>query len=265
MPEPSSFNPALVRLRQGRLALGLIVRITRTPEIVAIAKSSGHDFLFIDFQNGPFSCESVSDICGAGHAAGLPCFVRVASVDAPDVERLLNLGASGIIFADVRSAEDARTAVTRCRFEPEGSRGVTGSFPHFGYRSLPLAEAKRRLDADTLVAVMIESPEALDRLAEIAAVPGIDVIHLGANDLLSMLGHPGAFDGPVMARVTQQLIETCREAGKFAGIGGDKAPDRQREYIQKGARFITTHSDLGYLMAAATERCASLRSADTGG
>src|SRR5688572_5735803 len=128
----SSFNPAIARLKQGGLALGLIVRILRSPEIVPIAKNSGHDFLFVDIQNGPFSPEFVADLSAVGLAAALPCFVRVESVNAPDVERYLNLGAAGVIFADVRTADDASRAVARCQFEPAGSRPVTGSFPHFG-------------------------------------------------------------------------------------------------------------------------------------
>jgi 2-keto-3-deoxy-L-rhamnonate aldolase RhmA len=257
-----SLNPALQRIRQGQLAVGMIVRIVRTPDIVAIAKSSGHDFLFLDLQNGPFSPEAVADIALAGLGVGIPSFVRVSSVFTPDVERYLNLGATGVIFADVRTADDATAAVKRCRFEPMGSRGVSGSFPHFGYRNPPLAEAKKALEENTLVAVMIESAEGMRNLKEIASVPGIDVMHLGANDLLSSLGHPGAFDKPVMQEMAQQLIDVCRKCGKIAGIGGDKVPARQRDYISRGARFITAHSDLGYLMGSALERVSMLRRSD---
>ncbi len=255
----TGLNPTLTALRRGEPVFGLIGRVLRSPEIAWIAKGTGHDFVFLDLQNGPFSPEAVTDICSAGLGIGLPIYVRVPSCDYPDLEKLLNLGATGAIIADVKTAKDAELAVSRCRFGPNGQRGVTGSFPHYGYVPKSLGDAKTELNGSTLVAVMIESREGLANVAEIAAVPGVDVIHMGANDLLSDLGSPGAFDGLLMKDLTAQVIEASRNAGKFAGVGGDKDPERQLSYITMGAQFITTHSDLAYLMAAAKARTDMLR------
>src|SRR6185369_4920129 len=154
------------------------------------------------------------------------------------VPLLLDNAFTGIVFPDVATAEDARKAVARTRFAPLGGRSVVGGYPHFVYQAVPLAESVPQLDDSCLVACMIETPEGLENVAAIAAVPGIDVLHLGTNDLLAAMGKPGKFDDPAIVAAQERLIRAARAHGKFAGCGGNRDVARQVKAIRAGCQFL---------------------------
>jgi 2-keto-3-deoxy-L-rhamnonate aldolase RhmA len=255
-------NPALERMRAGDVALGLIVRLVRTAEIAVIAGTTGHDFLFIDLQHGPASLETVADISLVALGRGVAPLVRVRGCDDPDIGRILDSGALGIVVPDVASAAEAERAVAAARFPPAGRRSAGAAFAALGFRAMGMQAAASILNETTLVACMIETPEGLDNLEEIAGVPGIDVLHLGCNDLLARLGLPGQFDAPSLTDAKAYLLDVCRRTGKFAGFGGDKNSGRQADAVRSGFRFVTTQSDLACLMSAAGQRTAELRKPD---
>jgi len=106
---------------------------------------------------------------------------------------------------------------------------------------------------------MIETFEGLENVEAIAAIEGVDVIHLGSNDLLANMGKPGQFDDPALLTAQDRVIAACRKHGKWAGCGGNRDPQRQLEIIRKGYQFITTQSDIGLLSAAASHWTSAIR------
>lgn len=250
------------QMARGEVALGLIVRMVRSPRIVPIAAASGHDFLFVDTQHGVFDLETVESIAAAAASSGVAVLVRVGGSDDGDIGRLLDCGAAGIVIPDVETAEQAAEAVSRCRFPPLGRRSVVGGGPAFGPSAgagLSPAEAMVVMDEAVVVACMIESRAGLDNLDEIAAVDGVDVIHVGCNDLAADMGIPGAHTDPRMVEAISSVVEACRRHGRFAGLGGDRDPARQAGWARAGVRFLTTGSDDGYLTEAARAKTAALR------
>lgn len=256
---PELVNPVLARLRAGEVALGMIVRLARSGDAVRIAKATGHDFIFIDAQHSLFSLETIGHMAQAGLGSGVAVLVRSRSCDDPDVALMLDNGVSGIVFPDVASAADARRAVAACKFAPVGTRSVAGGHPAFDYRPVPLAHAMRALNDATLVVCMIETREGLRNIEEIAAVDGVDVIHVGCNDLLAALGKPGAFGDPEVVAAVERAIAVAAAHGKFAGLGGERDLARQLAFIRAGARFVTTQTDIGFLMAEAARRVEQIR------
>ena len=254
-------NPVKARMRAGEAALGMNVRLGRSADIARIAKATGHDFVFIDVQHGIFDLETIAHIAQTALAIGVAPLVRVRGVNDPDVSLLLDNGVTGIVFPDVATAADARKAVETCRFAPLGKRSVGGGYPHFDYRPVPVAEAIAALDEVCLVVCMIETVEGMQNLESIAAVEGVDVLHLGTNDLLVSMGKPGRFEDPAIVAAQERLIAVCKAHGKFAGIGGHRDVARQAELVRKGCRFLTTQSDIGFLSAAAGEWTKALRDA----
>lgn len=249
------------RLRAGRPVLGLGVRMSRSADIAHIARGSGHDFLFIDTQHAVFGLETILHIAHAADALGVAPVVRARSLDDPDVPRLLDNGVAGIVFPDIATADQARRAVDIVRFPPLGRRSVAGGYARFDYRPLPLPEATRRLDEETLLAVMVETPEGLENVEAIAAVPGIDVVHLGTNDLLAAMGRPGQFDHPDAVAAQDRVIAAAKARGIAAGCGGNRDVPRQADAIRRGAQFLTTQTDVALLNAAATAWAGGLRAA----
>ena len=236
MSNPVSIpNPVMDRMRAGQAALGMTVRMGRSGDIVRIAKASGHDFIFIDVQHSLYNLE----------------MVRVRSVDDPNVSLYLDNGVTGIIFPDVNTAADAQRGVNAAKFGPVGKRSVCGAYPHFDYRAVPLTQSVPALNDAALVVCMIETVEGLNNVEAIAAVQGVDVIHVGSNDLLVNMGKPGQFDDPQIVAAQERAIAAAKAHGKFAGIGGNRDVERQAAAVRKGCLYVTTQTDIGFLAAAA--------------
>src|ERR1700675_1998755 len=117
-------NPVKARMQAGEVALGMIVRLARSGDIARIAKTTWHDFIFIDRQPSLFSLETIRHIAQAALGCGVAPLVRVRSCDDPDTSVILDNGATGIVFPDVSSAADAQRAVNACKFAPIGRRSV---------------------------------------------------------------------------------------------------------------------------------------------
>lgn len=248
---PSLDNPVKAKLAAGGVALGLGVRMSRSAQIARIARATGHDFLFLDLQHSLFGLETLGHIAQAALALGVAPFARVRGVHDADVQALLDNGITGIVFPDVNSAEDARAAVRAARFAPLGRRSVTGGYPQFDFRSLPAAEALPAIERATLLACMIETREGVANVAAIAATPGIDVLHLGMNDLLADLGKPGQYADPELAEAVTRVLAACRAHGLAFGCGGNRDPGAQAAIIRRGAQFLTTQTDIALLSAGA--------------
>jgi 2-keto-3-deoxy-L-rhamnonate aldolase RhmA len=252
-------NVALKRMRAGQATLGMQVRLGRSGEVAGLAAATGHDWIMLDMQHSGIDLKTVVEISLASYGFGVTPVVRVAGVDHPDTVRLLDAGVMGVILPDTRSAEQARKFVAQCRFPPLGNRSVTTGYVTLGYEPLHIAKAAQVLNRETLVVCMIESLEGVEQLERIAAVDGIDVLHLGCNDLLMEMGLPGEFGSPRLAPIVSRLLRVCAEHGKFAGCGGDRDLGRQREFMAAGGRFLTTDSDLGFLRLEATRKTRALR------
>ena len=246
-------NPTKEKLRAGKVALGITVRTSRTPDIARIAKATGHDFIFIDGQHSIFDLETTTAIAHASLGIGLTCLVRVRNVDDSNASLLLDNGAAGIIYPDVSTPAEAQKAVDICKFPPIGKRSVVGGYPHFDFRPVPLAESVPQLNEHCLLVCMIETVEGLNNVEKIAAVKGVDVIHLGSNDLLANMGKAGKFDDPDIVAAQERVIKAARANSIIAGCGGNRDVERQVAAIKRGALFVTTQTDIGFLTASANQ------------
>ena len=255
-------NPLAERLKSGGLGLTLMIRHARTVDIALAAKICGFDGLFFDLQHGVVPEDAISQMAVAAMNVGVTPLVRVPEKDYAAALRMLDNGALGIIMPEVTTVEDARNSVAACKYPPIGNRGAFGGWAHFGYRAVPAAEARKALNDATLVILMIESKTALDNIEAIAAVPGVDVIHIGTNDLSTDLGHPGELAHPEVLAALERVVKACRANGKFAGVGGLTGGDAVKglpHVIKLGARFITSASEWNLMLAAGTERVKELR------
>lgn len=259
---PPLVNSVAERLRKGDIALNLMIRHARTVDIALAAKTCGFDGLFFDLQHGVVPEFEISQMAVAAMSMGIAPLVRVPEKDYPAALRMLDNGALGIIMPEVTTVEDARNSVAACKYPPIGNRGAFGGWANFAYRAVPAAEARKAMNDATLVILMIESKAALDNIEAIAAVPGVDVIHIGTNDLSTDLGHPGQLAHPDVLAAVQRVVKACKANGKYAGVGGLTGGDAVKalpEVIKLGARFITSASEWNLMMAAGIERVKALR------
>lgn len=254
-------NPLAETLAAGRLGLALIVQKCDTVDIAVAARSCGFDALSIDLEHSVIPEAAAAQICVTALVAGVTPLVRLPSHEAHVANRLLDAGALGVIAPHVESAEAARAIVAACKFSPQGRRSVSYHWPHLGYRSDHDAQAvSAAFNRATTVVVMLESPQAVERADEIAAVPGVDILHVGSVDLADALGVPGRLDDPQLAAGHDRVIAACRRHGKVAGIGGvGGKPEVAGRVLRQGARFLTAGIDWDLMLLAARQRVQSLR------
>jgi 2-keto-3-deoxy-L-rhamnonate aldolase RhmA len=108
--------------------------------------------------------------------------------------------------------------------------------------------------------VQFESAASLAAMDEIIAVDGVDMVMIGTNDLMADLGIPGEFDHPKVRDAYERTIAACRKRGKHVGVGGlSSRPDLVAQYVKMGARYVSTGTDLGFLMAESQKRVKQVR------
>lgn len=254
-------NPARARLEAGELALGVGVKQGRTVDIARIMQACGFDWLFLDFEHGALSIETAAQISVAALDAGIAPIVRIPIGGYAIASRMLDCGALGVVLPHVESAEEAARFVSELRFPPEGRRGVSGTFPQFGYRKMPVADAVPVLNRETLLCAMLETPEAIGRADAIAATPGIDIVMIGTNDLALAFGRPGQYDHPDILAAYESVAAACEKHGKWLGSGGIGDVELARRCFGLGARFFLAGHDIGLMLAAGAQRVSSLREA----
>jgi 4-hydroxy-2-oxoheptanedioate aldolase len=242
-------NHVKEKLARGEVVASMTVRLVRGIEIARIAKTAGFDSLYVDMEHSSFSLETMGQICMAALAAEVTPFVRVPGV--ADVQRILDAGALGIIAPHVENAEEAQAYMRAAKYPPLGERSNAGPLPHLQYRSFPAAQAYAAIDAATMVIVQFESDEAIKNADAIVAVEGVDMVLIGTNDLLADWGLPGQYDHPRVRDAYEKTIAACKKHGKHAAVGGFATrPDLAAKYVRMGARYVSTGTDLGFLLGA---------------
>src|SRR5580692_4123402 len=242
-------NHVKEKLARGEVVASMTVRLVRGIEIARIAKSAGFDSLYVDMEHSSFSLETMGQICMAGLEVGITPFVRVPGL--ADVQRILDAGALGIIAPHVSSAAEAREYVRAAKYPPLGDRSNAGNLPHLQYRSFPPAEGYAAVDAATMVIVQFECGKAIENADEIMAVEGVDMALIGTNDLLADYGLPGQYDHPKVHEAYTKTLAACKKYGKHLAVGGFATrADLAAKYVRMGARYVSTGTDLGFLLAA---------------
>ena len=252
-------NAARERLDAGGLALGVILRQARTVDIAPIMQSCGYDWLFLDLEHNSMDLDTSVQIAVAALGAGIAPVARVPAGQLWMATRFLDGGGLGIVMPHVDTPEEAHKIAQALRYPPLGHRSVAGGLPHFGYAKVGLAETCSAINAATFVVVMLETPTAIANANAIAAVPGIDSLLIGTNDLAMELGIPGGFADERIVAAYQAVCDACRAHGKFAGVGGIADEALLRRYIGMGVRVVLPGSDLSFMAAAATATAATMR------
>jgi 2-keto-3-deoxy-L-rhamnonate aldolase RhmA len=205
-------NKVRNKMKQGKLAIGTYVGI-RDPAIVEIIGLAGFDAAFIDMEHTSFNLETVEDMIRACDLMGLTSLVRVPDNSPKNILRVLEAGAQGIQVPHIASVADAVEAVKAVRYAPLGERGMAGSTRAARYGNISMNEHVAASNADILLAVMVEDTGAIKQLAEIASVPGVDLIAIGPNDLSAALGVTDPKD-PLLKKTIDGIARTLKKTGK---------------------------------------------------
>lgn len=245
-------NHAKEKLERGETVFSMTVRLVRSIDIASIAYAAGFDSVYIDMEHSSFPLDAAGQICMACSHLGVTPLVRVPGLDPTFIGRVMDVGAMGVIVPGVESAEEARAAVRAVKHAPRGERSLAGAAPQLHYRTFAAEQTVAALDDSSMVVAMIESQAGLDATEAIAAVEGVDMLLVGANDLSVALGIAGRMDDTAIDAAYERVIEAAHTHRKAAGIGGlGSRPDLIARYRKLGANYVSTGNDISMLSAAA--------------
>ena len=240
-------NPVKKLLREGQPVIGATITVP-SPEIAAQAANLGFDFLWIEMEHSPITLETVRNMILATRGLKAMPFTRVPVNELWTAKRVLDIGSLGVIFPFTSTPELARQAVAACKYPPEGRRGAGPGLATFRW---PAPEGYYRFaNRNAMVIIIIEEARAVDRIEEIAATPGIDVMFIGVTDLSFSLGLGGRQDDPKHAEAVRKIVAAAKRHNVPVGRPVASAEQVQR-YIQEGFLFFQAGSELGFMSAGA--------------
>jgi len=217
---------------------------------------AGFDFLVVDMEHVPIDVGAMIEILRTVAGTPAQAIVRPPWNDMVMVKRAMDAGATSLLFPFVQNAEEARRAVAATRYPPEGVRGVAGT--HRGSRFGAVANYLKRANEEVCVIVQIETPAALERLEEIAAVPGVDSIFVGPGDLSASMGHIGDIGNPDVQAKLAGAAASCRKLGKPCGIVGP-TPEMVAKFVEYGYSWVAIASDMSMMVGRAQEYLSKVR------
>jgi 4-hydroxy-2-oxoheptanedioate aldolase len=222
-------------------------------EVLACA---GFDWVCIDMQHGLIGYEQMTAMIQALDARGIATLVRVEWNEPSPIMKALDTGAQGVIVPMVNSAVEALAATRASRYPPLGHRSWGPVRASLGDTSFDPESANRRV----VCILMVETPEAVEAVDEIVAVPGVDGILIGPYDLSLSTTHSVVTPGEKPKDVEQiaRVLEACGRAGVPAAIYCATPGDVQRRRAE-GFRLLQLGSDLAFLSQAATAIVAEAR------
>lgn len=220
------------------------------------------DWIWVDGQHGELGYQDVLGLVRAGDLIQRPVFVRVAAHDYGEIGRVLDMGAAGVIVPCVDTAEQARQLVFAAKFPPLGGRSYGSRRVIDLYGRLFVEKA----NVDTLLVVQIETPLALTNVDEIAAIPGVDALFLGPDDVMLRRGF--AMNTPRSAETLgddmRAVVSACRRHGKKAvtvGAGAEMAGFA----MKCGFDLIVGGADVGFLAGGSSSAVKEMRKIAAGG
>jgi len=176
--------------------------------------------------------------------------VRPAWNDPVLIKRILDIGVQSLLIPFVETAEAAKAAVAATRYPPDGIRGVSTGSRAAGYGRIK--DYVKAAGAEICVLVQIETMKGVDNIDAIAAVPGVDGVFVGPNDLAASMGHLGDTMNPVVQDTIGRVLAACQKAGKPAGyLTGNEA--EAKKWLDAGYRFVAVGTDNGSLAKAVDE------------
>lgn len=253
-------NPFLDWIRTGsRRPLGTWL-MAAAPATAEALGHTGFDFLVVDMEHVPIAVPDLAHILRAVGCTPAEPVVRLAWNDAVMVKQAMDAGARTLMLPFVQTAEEAAAAARAMRYPPEGTRGVAAV--HRASRFGRTPDYLRSANAAACTIVQLETPEAIERLPEIAAVPGVDALFVGPGDLSAAMGHVGNVAHPEVQALIEKAARDARAAGKPVGIVGPN-PEMVGRFLDYGYGFAAVASDIAMMTGRAGDWLGALRGETT--
>lgn len=245
---------------EGRSPVGHMIMEFGTRGIAKILESVDLDFVIFDMEHSGIGVERVFDLIAWAKATPIAPFVRVPQGHYHFIARIMDAGALGIMVANVQSAAQARDIVNAVKFAPMGYRGVGLGTAHTDYIVPNPTDYFEQANQSSVVICQIESENGVANAAEIAAVPGVDVLWVGHSDLSQSMGIPGQFHNPRFVDALKAVVSAAKGHNRLLGIQPG-SPEQLDEWMSLGYHVISYSSDIAVYRNALADAVARVREA----
>src|ERR1700741_1634136 len=242
-------------LRAGQPKMGLFLN-AHSPTVAEQFAHSGYDWMLVDTQHGPMDHEKLSAMLSGISNGGAKSLVRAGGYDdRHGIQQALDLGADGVLIPYINTAEEARRAISCTKYPTVGTRSVY--FPQRSMNRAGLLGYAGNWNNEGIIALQVETASCVENIAEIAAVPGVDILFLGQNDLCMSMGlynkyeFPHMYTSPELGGATDCLVENARKNNVILGLFLFGTA-RVGEFLEKGFTFISVGNDLHHVLTQAT-------------
>lgn len=228
------------KIRQGSTVVGVwnILASSAVTELISLA---GYDFQILDLEHGLYDMSSIQESIRICELLGCSPLVRMADLNQAGAQKILDVGAHGLIFPQISSFNDAKIAVANCFYPPVGRRGYN-PFTRGNSYAFTNSSIKRDINNFGLSGLIIENQTAYFELDKILEIENLDIIYLGAYDMSVSLGKPGDMDNPDLIKFLENGITKIRKSNKSAGVMVKTTAEC--EYFKKlGANIILAGVD----------------------
>lgn len=241
-------------------AVGTMLVEFRQPAVLSLLAQAGFDFVIIDNEHGPFTVETIADLSRAARQLGVTPIVRPPELSYAHITQPLDGGAQGIMLPRVTAPEQVEECLRYMKYPPQGRRGTVLARGHTDFRSGPLLDTLAAMNRETFLIVQIETAEAVERLDDLLAVPGVDAALVGPTDLSLALGVPGRLDAPVLEAAIERTIAACQRHGVVPAIHTNDVA-ATASWARRGMRLVSVNSEAGLLLAGARQAVRAIRPA----
>ncbi|MGH8189830.1 MAG: aldolase/citrate lyase family protein [Rhodanobacteraceae bacterium] len=243
-------------LAAGKPQIGLWAALA-DPYVTEVLATVGFDWLLIDNEHAPNDVRTTLAQLQAIAAYPTAAVVRPVRADAALIKQYLDIGTQTLLVPMVDTPEQTRQVVAATRYPPRGVRGVGSSLARASrWNAVP--DYLHAASGEICVLVQAESTMALENLAAIAGVEGVDGVFFGPSDLSASMGLIGQSGAPAVRKAVCDGIRTVRGTGKAAGVLTSDAA-LVKEYLATGATFVAVGTDIGLLRTSATHLLAAYR------
>ena len=224
------------KLADPTYVINMQMNVIPSPVVTQALAAAGTDAVMIDMEHGAVGHAEAHAMIAATQGTDCSPLVRIPEINDAHVKRVMDLGAEGIVFPLVRTADDARRAVASLRYPPHGTRGWGPFIAHSRWGGGIMNYVAERGDK-SICCLLLETREAVENAEEICAVPGIDIAVIAGFDLSSSLGVPGQFTHPDYLAAEKKL-ETAILAAGLPMSAVALTEERADELIGRGYRVL---------------------------
>ena len=242
------------KLAQGDPVVGIGVALP-DPILTNALSKVGFDFILFDLEHSALERGDLPGLMNAIEASDTEAVVRVPWNDFVIIKRVLDVGVYNIVVPMIADADAAQRAVAATRYPPQGIRGC-GPWRAAGYGTC-VSEYLDRANDQMGVFIQIEHINAIARIEEIMAVEGVTGTYFGPADFGFSIGKVQDRWNPESVRAMEKVLATCQRNGQAFGLATG-TPEKSKEWLGKGAKFVTVGSDLGFAVAGARAAFAAM-------